>query len=72
MKKVFRIKYRYYWACNGQLIRNMYYTERIGSKLWMTRFKHPRIQIEMVKPPAGRCPHCGEKLCPPKKKNVTS
>ena len=62
MKKVYAIKYNLYWACNGQRIRNYYYREWIGGKVWLKRFDQPCIQIEMVKPPAGRCPHCGEKL----------
>ena len=62
MKKVFKIKFRYYWACNGQLIRNVHYTEWFGNRLWMKRFDQPRIRIEMVAPPPNRCPHCGEKL----------
>ena len=62
MKKVFLIKYNYYWACNGKRIRNVHYREWAGGKLWLKRFGQSRIQIEMTEPPAGRCPHCGEKL----------
>ncbi len=62
MKKVFKIKFHYYWACNGQLIRNVHYTEWAGGQLWLKPFDGRRFRIEMVKPPVGRCPHCGEKI----------
>ncbi len=64
MKKVFQIKYDYYWASNGQRIRKMWYAEHtVGSKeAWLYRLDGPRIRIEMVEPPPGRCPHCGEKI----------
>ena len=62
MKKVFQIQFNLYWACNGQRIHNVHYREWDGEKAWLYRFDKPRIRIEMVAPPAGRCPHCGEKL----------
>ena len=64
MKKVFWINHRLFWACNGQRIRGLWHADfTVGSKkAWLKQFDRPRIQVEIVKPPAGRCPHCGEKL----------
>lgn len=63
MKKVFQIKGNYYWACNGQRVRNVWYVEHmLGSRLaWMTRSDNTRTRIEIVDPPPGRCPNCGTK-----------
>ncbi len=62
MKKVFRIRQRLFYACNGREIRNCHYVEYVGSKVYLSPVDGDRYQIELVKPPPGRCPHCGEKL----------
>lgn len=62
MKRVFRIAGRFFWAVNGHPIRGVWYVEWQGDKMWMKRFDIPRFRIEVVDPPEGRCPHCGEKL----------
>lgn len=63
MKKVFRVRDRIFWACNGQAIRDVAFIEW-GQKdtYWMKRLSHPKmIRIEFVDLPADRCRHCGEK-----------
>ena len=61
-KKVYEIGSHLFWASNSQEVLKVHYREWDGDKVWLNRFGRPRIQIEMVEPPAGRCPHCGEKL----------
>lgn len=64
MKKVFQIKYNYYWACNGQRIHDAWYIDGlVGSKkATLYRLNGDPVKIRFVEPPAGRCPHCGEKI----------
>ena len=62
MKKVFRIAGRYFWAVNGHPILDVRWVEWQGEKMWMKRSDQDRLRIEIVDPPEGRCPHCGEKL----------
>ena len=63
MKKVFKIGYQFFWACNGQRVRRVIYSEQdADGRLWLRRHGKYRMQIEMVAPPSGRCPHCGKKL----------
>ncbi len=63
MRKVFQIMDRLFWA-NGKSIRgaqgvgdlmvgDLFSMQPIGKKL---------ITVEIVKPPPGRCPCCGEKV----------
>jgi hypothetical protein len=64
MKKVFPIKFSYFWACNGRRINDVWYVDQtLGNKwAWMYRMDGSRVKVEFVEPPAGRCPHCGEKI----------
>lgn len=62
-KKVFRVRSRAFWACNGQEIRDVAWIEYGQSddhRLKRLDLGKP-IKIEFVDPPPGRCPHCGEK-----------
>lgn len=61
MKKVFEINGRMFWSCNGQMIWNVHSTEWRNNSRWLRLMDGRRIRIEVVKPPPGRCPHCGKK-----------
>ncbi len=63
-KKVFQVRDRVFWACNGQMIRDMVWMEwRLNNEHWMKRLSLAKpIRVELVKPPADRCRHCGEKI----------
>ena len=61
-RKVFRIGHRFFWACNGQEIRDAWCVEWREEEMFLLRHERPRVPITMVPPPTGRCRHCGEKL----------
>lgn len=62
-KRIFRIGQNYFWACNGRKITNCWWVSLGRSATAVMGLSNgSEVKVVFVDPPAGRCPHCGEKL----------